>query len=467
MLERLEISIINSSVCENIVDFRIDADTYKKKYLREEAILKGLKSKPIEKVITSIQNFGAYSLCNEINFVEDGIPFLMTQNVRDNYISWDNIRYVDKRSHEMLHKSHCKKGQVLITMAGEYLGKAAVYDKDFISSSNQAVAKLTLKDDYSPYYVSTFINCKYGQNQISRFRTRTGQPNINMGLIKSLLIPYMNKDFSIKIEHLVLEAQKILLQANKKYEDATNLVEKELELDKLKIEDENMTVKSFSESFQSTGRLDAEYYQLKYDAYEKHIKEYINGYTTPKDCFNLVETKCPKVLKEYPYVEIGDIDIGTGNAVFNMVETENLPANAKIMTRKGDLLVSTVRPYRGAVAVLNEDNLLVSGAFTVLRKKSTYPAQTLQVLLRIKMYKDWLLKFNVGTSYPVIKDDDVLNIPIPNFDDDVHLKIEKYVNESQTTRNRSLELLSIAKKAVEIAIENSEEEALKWLSDRI
>ena len=83
------------------------------------------------------------------------------------------------------------------------------------------------------------------------------------------------------------------------------------------------------------------------------------------------------------------------------------------MTRKGDLLVSTVRPYRGAVSILDEDDLLVSGAFTVLRENGTYPAQTLQVLFRTSLYKDWLLKYNVGTSYPVIKDDDVLNIPIP------------------------------------------------------
>ena len=126
----------------------------------------------------SIQNFGAYSLCNDIVFVDDGIPFLMTQNVRHNYIDWNNVRYVNEASHKMLYKSHCKKSQVLVTMAGEYLGRVAVYDKDFICSSNQAIAKVTLKEGVSPYYVATFLNSIYGQNQINRFKTITGQPNI-------------------------------------------------------------------------------------------------------------------------------------------------------------------------------------------------------------------------------------------------------------------------------------------------
>jgi len=91
------------------------------------------------------------------------------------------------------------------------------------------------------------------------------------------------------------------------------------------------------------------------------------------------------------------------------VATEELPDNAKIMTQKGDLLVSTVRPNRGAVAILGNGDLLVSGAFTVLREDGDYPKEVLQVLLRTSMYRDWLLRFNVGTSYPVIKDEDVLN----------------------------------------------------------
>ena len=157
-MDGLEAMEINLSVCKEIIDFRIDASTYTKEYVRTDKLLKKLQAKTINDNMTDIQNFGAYSLCSYINFVDDGIPFLMTQNVRHNYIDWNNIRYVDEASHKMLYKSHCSENQVLVTMAGEYLGRVAVYNKDFICSSNQAIAKVTLKDGISPYYFSTYLN---------------------------------------------------------------------------------------------------------------------------------------------------------------------------------------------------------------------------------------------------------------------------------------------------------------------
>ena len=173
------------------------------------------------------------------------------------------------------------------------------------------------------------------------------------------------------------------------------------------------------------------------------------------------------IVDNYNYVEIGDIDVGTGSAFANTVATEELPDNAKIMTQKGDLLVSTVRPNRGAVAILGNGDLLVSGAFTVLREDGDYPKEVLQVLLRTSMYRDWLLRFNVGTSYPVIKDEDVLNMPIPILGDDIKQDVVAKVNESASLRRQSKQLLEYAKQAVEMAIEQGEDIALAWLKSKV
>ncbi len=267
------------------------------------------------------------------------------------------------------------------------------------------------------------------------------------------------------IEDAVLYARQLLEKSKFLYCEAESVLENEIGMDRASVSDGGVTVKSFSESFGTTGRLDAEYYQLKYDVFERYIKEYAGGYTTVQEEFALIKTRCTRDLEEYPYVEIGDISIENGEAEYHIVRTKNLSANARIMTQSGDILVSTVRPYRGAVSVLHEDNLLVSSAFTVLRENGTYPAQTLQVLFRTDFYKDWLLKFNVGTSYPVIKDEDVLNMPIPVLDESVHESIKEYVQESKRLLNKSKELLGNAKYAVEMAIEQDEEIAVKWLGN--
>lgn len=81
-----------------------------------------------------------------------------------------------------------------------------VLNYHLVCSSNQAIAKLTLKPGYSPYYVSSFVNCRYRQNQIARLKTVTGQPNINMGLIKYLLILKVSDEINELIEKSVILA---------------------------------------------------------------------------------------------------------------------------------------------------------------------------------------------------------------------------------------------------------------------
>ena len=90
----------------------------------------------------------------------------------------------------------------------------------------------------------------------------------------------------------------------------------------------------------------------------------------------------------------------------------------------------------------------------------------LQALLRTSTYRDWLLRFNVGTSYPVIKDEDVLNMPIPILGDDIKQDVVAKVNESASLRRQSKQLLEYAKQAVEMAIEQGEDAALVWLKER-
>lgn len=73
----------------------------------------------------------------------------------------------------------------------------------------------------------------------------------------------------------------------------------------------------------------------------------------------------------------------------------------------------------------------------------------------------------VGTSYPVIKDEDVLNMPIPILGDDIKQDVVAKVNESASLRRQSKQLLEYAKQAVEMAIEQGEDIALAWLKSKV
>ena len=158
---------------------------------------------------------------------------------------------------------------------------------------------------------------------------------------------------------------------------------------------------------------------------------------------------------KYNYIEIGDINVGNGAYNYNLISTSELPDNAKIKSKKGDLLISKVRPNRGAVSIIQDDirDLVVSGAFTVLEENTNYKKEVLFMLLRLEQYRELMLKYNVGTSYPVIKDEDVLNLPIPIIDEKIQQQIAGLIEESFRLRRESERLLREAMVMVEREIE--------------
>ena len=139
-----------------------------------------------------------------------------------------------------------------------------------------------------------------------------------------------------------------------------------------------------------------------------------------------------------------------------------------MVLQKGDMIISKVRPYRGAIALIREepDNYVGSGAFTVLAEKKDYKKEVLQVLLRTTPYQELMMKCNVGTSYPVIKDEDILSLPLPLVPKKMQLRIEALIGESFQLRKESDHLLEVAKRGLEIAIEQDEKTALKWMKEQ-
>lgn len=444
-------------------EFRIDAEYFYKQNLVMQNRIKSMPHVAVGDI--GIVTDGIHT---SIDYDEiSGINLISATSPRQNVFNLTRNAYISEKAHLANPRTALRENDVILSTVGT-IGNCAVVDKDMLpANSDRHVGIIRLQEKIDPYVLSTFLLTKYGRNQTVRETTGNVQPNLFLYKIREIIIPIFGNDFQNTVKKAVIIGRDLLKKSEKIYLSAENTLESEIGIDMSAIMSGGVSVKSFAESFGNTGRLDAEYYQPKYDAFKQHVLSYASGYTTPEKEFDLVKTKCNKELPEYPYVEIGDIDIGTGSSEYNIVATEDLPANAKIMTQAGDLLVSTVRPYRGAVSILTENNLLVSGAFTVLREKGNYPAQTLQVLFRTSLYKDWLLKFNVGTSYPVIKDDDVLNIPIPVLKDDIHQQIRNYVQKSQMLLAKSKQLLECAKQAVEMAIEHNEATAISWLDGKI
>lgn len=129
-----------------------------------------------------------------------------------------------------------------------------------------------------------------------------------------------------------------------------------------------------------------------------------------------------KPEESFQYVDISAVDVEVG-AIVNQqsVEGADAPSRARKVVRAYDLLVSTCRPTRGAVAVVPRElhNQIASTGFSVVRPKKGINPYYLHFALRLPSTMEQFRKWSTGSSYPAILDEDVAKtlIPVPSPDE--------------------------------------------------
>ena len=118
--------------------------------------------------------------------------------------------------------------------------------------------------------------------------------------------------------------------------------------------------------------------------------------------------------KEFNYIEISDIDMQTCVVYSNCVDVTATPSRARKLVRAGDVLVSTVRPERGAVGVVgpHQDGSICTTGLAVLRPTQINPL-ALAHLLKREFVITQLMRNNVGIAYPAINESCLLDVLLP------------------------------------------------------
>jgi type I restriction enzyme S subunit len=116
---------------------------------------------------------------------------------------------------------------------------------------------------------------------------------------------------------------------------------------------------------------------------------------------------------EIEYVEISDVKAHQG-----IIQTERLsfcqaPSRARRCVSEGDILVSTVRTYLRAIAMVQQpaSNLIASTGFAVIRPRSI-KASFLGYLFHAEYLISKVIADSVGVSYPAINASELMRLPI-------------------------------------------------------
>jgi type I restriction enzyme S subunit len=461
----LDVSIINYSKIDR---FRIDADFYSKVFLVNEEIINRLKSQKLSDICIIKSGTTPKDRDDEL---KNGILLLKTTDIRNLPLSLSADYYhISEEINKKMRSTQLQEGDVLINIVGATLGvvgRASIVPNGFAKANiTQAMALIrSIKKDFLPSYIFIFLLSKYGNLQAQRLARPTGQYNLNLQEVSAIRIPEAGTNFQKKLSNIVLRYGFLYEDSMQKYREAEQLLLKEIGLDSYKATNANVAVQNYKKCF-IDNRFDAEYWQKDFDIILNKIFQYKKGSSTIGSEFKQIKGsfKSEKDI-EYNYIEISDLNVLTGEVEYTSIVGTDLPANAKIRLGKKQLITSKVRPNRGATAILDcYEGYIVSGAFTVLAEKENINLETLMVYLKTKPIRDLLLRYNSGTSYPVITDSDVLKLPMPLIDRKSQKKISELVDISTKERQEAKLILEKAKQAVEIFIEKGENEAIKFLS---
>ena len=139
-------------------------------------------------------------------------------------------------------------------------------------------------------------------------------------------------------------------------------------------------------------------------------------------------TKTPNVA--FLYVDIASIDVETGTIITPQELTgEEAPSRARQIIQAYDVIVSTCRPTRGAIAVVPESlhGQICSTGFSVLRAKTNVNPFYIHYALRLPSTLEQFRKWSTGSSYPAILDEDINKTLIPLPKSDIQDMISKQI----------------------------------------
>lgn len=467
MLKGLEITI--KSKLEAFDEFyksRIDPEFFQEYYLELDSIVRSKNH----------DNLG------EVAFVTDGdhgnakttptgySKYYGARNVLSGILNDNGVEFITKERHDKLRKTALNPRDVLISCVGANIGFSSIVPDDIgLGNIVRNVALIRPNDSYLNEYVHAYLLSKYGKSLYIRMNSGNAQPLVSLDYIGTIPVFKPSDKFQKDIKSLVNSSLDKLNISKIKYKEAEVLLYENLGLSNFTPCSEPINIKGFKESFTSSGRLDAEYYQLKYEDYVALINSYPNGVKLLGEVCEIKDSNFnPTDNVEYKYIELANI--GKSGEIVGCTYDfgSELPTRARRKVNTDDVIISSIEGSLESCGLVTKafTGSICSTGFYVLSSSELNP-ETLLVLFKSEPLQNLLKKGCSGTILTAIGKPELFKIPIPLIDNDTQEIIKEKIIESSKLRTQSAQLLQLAKKAVEKAIEESEDISTKYFNKKL
>lgn len=440
-------------------DFRIDSSFYTKEPKKNPDLI---YAKIGEHLISS-----QYGISIEMNTDSVGYPIYRMNEIHDMLCDLDVDKCADITQAEY-DRFALKDRDVLFnrTNSFEWVGRTGIYyqNDDIQRTFASYLVRLNPKDSILPEYQCAYLNCKYGEWDVKRrARQSINQTNVNPEEVKEIEIPILDIDLQQKIRCCFTQANSLRILSQKTYSEAELILHNELGINSIAVTDVNVSQKRFSD-FINSGRLDAEYYQPKYDDLFSRLSKF-----ETKRLGDIVQIRKSIEPGSEAYQNQGIPFIRVSNlSKFGFSDTEiHLSPDEYgdvIRPKQNTILLSKDGSVGIAYKVEQDMDVITSGAILHLTiTDNEFMPDYLTLVLNSVIVGMQAERDAGGSIIQHWKPSEIENVIIPKLSQEIQQEITNKVKESFALRRESKRLLDLAKTAVETAIEQGENAALRLL----
>jgi len=248
----------------DFLSYRLDVDYYRPEYLKLESQLQDLSFE--RKRMTEISKIindgpGGWSLQSS-EYLDDGIPLIRIVDFRSN-LDPSGMIYISPVKHEELKRYEVLPGDVLISAAGS-IGEAQVLPESIGKANFRDLIRIRLKPGTDSYYLSAYLNSKYGRMITRRFAHGAVQLHLKVYDAKEITVVLPDPKIQAYIGDKVRLAERCREEAEIIKRSAKVLLEEILNLPSIDQLPQLQTNWWVDPEYAYPERLDPNYYQPKF-----------------------------------------------------------------------------------------------------------------------------------------------------------------------------------------------------------
>lgn len=378
----------------------------------------------IEEICSKI---GSGSTPRGSNYSANGIPFFRSQNVYNDRLVYDDIKYISEEVHQKMKGTEVLANDLLLNITGGSLGRCAVVPADFnCGNVSQHVCIMRSVLVEPEYFHALVLSSYFAKSMKITGSGREGLPKYSLEQMAFPLPPLSEQ------QRIVMEIEKLFALID------------QIEHSKVNLQTIIKQTKSKILDLAIHGKLVP---QDPNDEPAIELLKRINPDFTP--CDNGHKWKLPqswcwakgrqiflpmKSTKphndEFLYIDIDSID--NKRQIINKIKsikTANAPSRASRYTQKGDVVFSMVRPYLRNIAKVSVDGCIASTGFYVCSPIDDLNSEYCYYLMISDYVVTGLNQFMKGDNSPSINKShiDEWLFPLPPFPEQQRIvqKIEK------------------------------------------